>query len=299
MYMWCMTQIDLIAITTALDEIDRSLLAARIKLARQRKFPNAKAAAEAIAAQHGASKSSRSYHSHESGERYPKLRDLTNYAKTFDVPLEYFVSGRHPDISEKEIEAQALLTRKKHGGGTDLVPVQTAAFINNGKSATSAVSINQLQQVAETTTIHNIPVRFISVLSAGEIRKLHTGWGGLTSMSGQQYPVPQDLSASGHSYSYRIPDDDLSMMSATGASFGPGAYIIADPEAIILPGKYVLVVLEGFDEPLFRTYRAAKPYAPGVPFSLQALNAAYEPIAVKEASRVQSIHRVIYTGSAC
>jgi SOS-response transcriptional repressor LexA len=292
---------NLITITTALDEIDRSLLAARIKLARQRKFPNAKAAADAIVAQHGASKSSRSYQSHESGERQPKLRDLSNYAQTFGVPLEYFVFGNHPEISDAEIQAQALLNRKKlqkRMGSAEPEPARAAALINGDKSATSGVPINQLRQHVETNTIHNLGARFIPVLSASEIRRLITGRGDLAAMSGEKLPVPPTLSASEHSYSYQIPGDDLSMMSATGASFGPGTYIVADPQAVILPGKYVLVMLDGFDEPLFRIYKAAKPYAAGVPFALQALNAAYDLITVKDAGRVQSIQRVIYTAFA-
>lgn len=301
MYMWCMSNMNLITIATALDEIDRSLLAARIKLARQRKFPNAKVAADAIAAQHGASNSSRSYQSHESGERRPKPRDLASYAQTFGVTLEYFVSGNHPGIAEAEVEAQALLNRKrlqKHAGIAELEPARPVLLINGDNSATSGSAVNQLPRRFETDTIHNIGVRLIPVLSASEIRQFITGRGDLTTMSGQQLPVPHILSASEHSYSYQIPDDDLSMTSATGASFGPGTHIVVDPGAVILPGKYVLAILDGFDEPLFRIYKAAKPYLPGVPFALQALNNAYDLITVKDAERVQSMARVIYTGLA-
>ena len=292
---------DLITITTALDEIDRSLLAARLKLARQRKFPNAKAASDALAAQQGAGKSSRSYQSHESGERQPKLRDLSAYAQMFEVPLEYFVFGRHPEISDAEIEAQALLYRKKlqqRTGITEPKPAGARVLINGAKSGTSLVPINHVPQQVETNPIHNIGARFISVLSASEIRQLITGRGDLATMSGQQLPVPQSLSASEHSYSYQIAEHDLSMVSSAGASFGPGTYIVVDADAVILPGKYVLVVLKGFEEPLFRIYKAARPYENGVPFTLQSLNPAYDPILVKDASQVESIQRVIYTAFA-
>lgn len=114
-------------------------------------------------------------------------------------------------------------------------------------------------------------------------------------MSGRTLPVPQSLGAGEHSYSYQVPDHDLSMASKDGASFGPGTFLVADRDAPILPGKFVLAMIEGFDEPLFRIYRAARPYAPGVAFALHALNPAYEPITVAGPSGLVHIHRVIYT----
>lgn len=287
---------DMITIATALDEIDRPLLAARLKLARQRKFSNAKAASDALPPEAG--KSIRAYQSYESAERQPKLRELAIYAQLFDVPLEYFIFGGHPAISDAEIEAQALLNRKKlqkRLGGRVPEPERTVALINGDKSVTSELPVNHVSQQPETNPIHNLGVRFIPVLSARDIRHIITGRGGLATMSGHKLPVPQSLSAGEHSYSYQIPDDDLSMISAMGASFGPGTHIVVDPAAAILPGKYVLVMLQGFDEPLFRIYKAAKPYSPGVPFALHALNAAYDPIQVKDQTRVESIQRVIYT----
>ena len=88
------------------------------------------------------------------------------------------------------------------------------------------------------------------------------------------------------------------MVSNAGASFGAGTYIVVDPDAVILPGKYVLVVLKGFEEPLFRIYKAARPYEVGVHFTLQALNPAYDQISIKDPGQVESIQRVIYTAFA-
>jgi Peptidase S24-like len=297
-----MPKSDLTAIMTALNEIDRSLLAARLKLARLRKFPNAKAASDAIIAEHGQGKSSRAYQTHESGDRQPKTRELVAYAQTFDVPLEYFAFGQHPEISDEEIEAQALLTRRrllKRKGGVEPEPRMPVLSVNGDNPVASGSPVNQIRRGFETNTIHNIAVRFIPVLSASEIRRLIvTGRGDLTAMSGEQLPVPQTLSASEHSYTYQIPGNDLSMISANGTSYAPGTYVVCDPEAVILPGKYVLAMLEGFDEPLFRIYKAAKPYSHGVPFALQALNPAYDLITVKDPARVQSVLRVIFTASA-
>ncbi|HET8726672.1 MAG TPA: LexA family transcriptional regulator [Alphaproteobacteria bacterium] len=288
-----MQNTDTKAIGIALLEVDRYILAARLKLARQRIYPSATAASNALAAGGNASaKSLRSYLSYESGDRVPKYHDLVQFARLLDVPIEFFVYGGHPDIDDHDVEIQATVTRRRHEQRRRDVP-EARTPINADKSKTSPAPVNQAQRSVELNSIHNAGVRFIPVLSASEIRKNNTGRGG--PMSGQTLPVPQSLGAGEHSYSYQVPEHDLSMASKDGASFGPGTFLVADRDAPILPGKFVLAVLDGIDEPLFRIYRAARPYAAGVAFSLHALNPAYEPIVVADPAMLLHIHRVIYT----
>ena len=84
------------------------------------------------------------------------------------------------------------------------------------------------------------------------------------------------------------------MTGDKGPSFSPGTYVAADPERTIMPGELVLAdLLE--DGPVFRIYKAARPYAQGVPFRLVASNPAYDAIDVTEARQLVSIARVIFT----
>ena len=300
--MWCMTDDADSKISGDLQEVGRALLGARLKLARQRKFRTATEASDALAAL-GRPRSSRSYQSHESGERLPALEDLTIYAHLFEVPFDYFLTGKHADIDPAKIQAQEEKNRRKaerrlrqQSGGTS----QISAKDKRADSVAFRIPINQIPRQFETTSIHNSGIRLIPILSASELRTGVNGRGEASTVSSHKLPVPQSLNAGEHSYSFRIPEHDLSMLSKEGISFAPGTYLVADADAPILPGRYVIAIIEGFEEPLFRTFKSARPYSPGTPFTLEALNGAYEPIHIAGAdtARVIRIERVIYASTA-
>ncbi len=88
------------------------------------------------------------------------------------------------------------------------------------------------------------------------------------------------------------------MVGAQGAaSFRPGTVLVVDREAVILPGHFVLADLPDLDEPLFRQYKAARPYQERTPFTLVALNPAYDSIDITSRTPCTIIGRVIWTAS--
>ena len=290
-----MRDTELKTIANALADIDRALLAARLRFARQRVYPTAVAASDELEAR-GTAKSARAYQSYESGDRKVKLHDLSAIALLLDMPVSFFLFGGHPEIDDREVDALAMVIRAKLARKKKAGTRAKQQITNNPMPpVTLPAVINHVPRQVETNTIHNPGVRLIPILSASEIRNLNTGRGGLAAMSGQSLPVPQSLGAGEHSYSYQIPEHDLAMASKGPDSFGPGTFVVADRVAPILPGKLVLADIEGHDEPLFRIYRASRAYAPGVSFTLDALNPAYEPIPVTNPASVLGLARVLYT----
>lgn len=295
MYNPCMHETDIATIATALADIDRPLLAARLRVGRRRKYPNAVAFVNALAELDSArkAKSARAYQSHEAGSRKPELHDLALYGELLDLPVSFFVFGGYEGISDDDIAFEAQAIRRRMGAPNGVLTPPSRENRNPaGKSATSVVGVNQVLRQIETTTVHNQGVRFIPVLSTGEIENFLSGRG-VPAMQGRTLPVPQSIQVGEHSYSYQIPEHDLSMVSREGMSLAPGTFIVADPEAPILPGKLVFVALDD-DEPVVRIYRAARPYKPGIPFTLEAFAQAYDPITVSQTSnRVRFLHRII------
>jgi SOS-response transcriptional repressor LexA len=110
-------------------------------------------------------------------------------------------------------------------------------------------------------------------------------------------PVPDFLNASDATFAYRMSPNDYSMVTDKGLSLAPGTIVCADPQMPILPGKFVLAYLAGYDEPVVRVYRAKRPYAPGVSFELAAQNPAFEPITVESGDDCLLIARIFFFGS--
>lgn len=292
MYKSCMqhTDIDIKAIAEQIEGIDRALLAARVRVARERRFASAKAASEELAEHYGerAPKSVRAFQSHESGDRKPDLSALTIYAELFGVSLRYFLFGGHDEISDQSVAAEAASIRRRQERFGKMV---SAKPINPVKSDTSAAQINHVSIRPQTPSVHNTPVRLIPVLSPSDIQNHIKGRGGRV-MSGLSVAVSQALNAGERCYAIEIAEDDLSMVAKGGMSLGPGAHVVVDPDAPILPGKLVCVQLDD-DEPMVRIYRAGRAYRPGAPFTLEAYNPAYDALPVTDAAQVRFIHRVI------
>lgn len=250
----------------------RMQFAARLRRARMRHY---KSVARAYAALHSkwSSVKRRTYYSHEAGERLPSDQDIERYAQMFEVTPQYLRYGTDAEAFEDGVEEEM-----------------------SDDTAEEPPVINQLTRSGDLESSHNSDVRFIVVLSAGDIRSLSLKRGDLAQMSGTKIPVPAFVQASARSHAYIIPASDNSMVASDGPSFLPGTCLVIDPARPILPGDLVLADLQGFDEPLFRRYRAARPYARGVRFALEALNPAYEMIAVENPQDCLSVGRLIWTG---
>lgn len=248
----------------------RKEIGARIHRAQKRKFRFGSDAIEELERLHG-KKAKAAYYSHRSGTRLADDDTLRIYAELFDVPFEYLRLG----LGAEEIEA----------GDTQ---------INEDESDASVGSINQHKQEIDAKASHKRGVRFIPILSADQIRDLSAGRGDLAQMSGRTLPVPDFLNASSDSFAYFIPTNDFSMVAASGPSYAPGACIVIDPQRQITPGDRVYAEIDGFDEPVVRKYVAARAYAPGVKFRLEAFNPAFAAIEVTERAQVRFMARVIW-----
>lgn len=257
--------------TTGGYDMNQAELAQRLRQARMRKFKTAALAVEALNKQGGVKR--RTYYSHEAGERTPSEADLRLYSELFGVTPEYL----------------------RYGTGAEQLESEPADGSGDGDG-----SINQAGEQLEIISSHNPKVRFIVVLSAGEIGQLATNRGDLANMSGRRLPVPDFLDASAQSFIYIMPDDDLSMATLDSQSIPPGTIICIDLDqtvAPILPGRFVLARLKGYDEPLIRRYVADRPYNATSPFTLEALNPSYKPIDVSAPSDCELIGRIILTSN--
>lgn len=289
----------------ALSAITAQLLAARLEVARIRKYdrrPAAMAALEQLLkAMDKPEMGARTYHAHESGERRPKLERVFIYSTLFEIPIDYLLLGREAEIYEPE--ARSLAKRAGVPLRIDILQGQTAprrlALVENSEEKTNINSeaVNQEPARIELNASHNPSVRFITILSASEIVKLRTGRG-VPAMSGPKLPVPDFLNAGRHSFGFRIPADDLSMVTQDGLSFNAGGVCVVDPERMIQPGNYVLAALKSHADPVIRRFIAAGPYSAYSAFELHALNPAFRPIVdADKKGACQFIGRIIFFGN--
>lgn len=296
---------DITRYTDALKAIAPQLLAARIEVARIRKYDRRPAAIAALGqlledldkSEMGA----RTYHSHENGERRPQLERVSIYSRLFEIPIDYLLFGRDAEVYEPE--ARSLAKRAGVPLRIDVLQGQTAprrlTLVENSEEKTNINSeaVNQEPARIELNASHNPSVRFITILSASEIRKLRTGRGG-PAMLGPKMPMPNFLNASPHSFVFQIPADDLSMVTQDGLSLNAGGVCVVDPERTILPGNYVLAMLKSREEPIIRRFVADGAYAADCSFELHALNPSFKPIvdADKKGACV-FIGRVVFFGN--
>jgi phage repressor protein C with HTH and peptisase S24 domain len=248
----------------------RRQIGERILFAQKRKYRFGSDAIEELERLHG-KKVRAAYYSHRRGTKLADDDTLRKYADLFEVPFEYLRLG----IGAEEIERQ---------------PEQ----INEDESEGSITTINQGKQQTDLKSSHKLPIRFIPILSADQIRDLSFGRGGLAQMSGRTLPVPDFLNVSPDSYAYLIAQNDYSMVVASGPSYGPGTCIVLDPQRTILPGDVVLADIEGFGGPVIRKFVAARAFTPGLKFRLEAFNPAFEAIEIADPAELSAIARVIW-----
>jgi SOS-response transcriptional repressor LexA len=161
--------------------------------------------------------------------------------------------------------------------------------------------INQATDLYKIRSSQYGGVRYIPILTASNLLKLLTGEGNLGAMSQDHLPVPKDLLAGPNSFSLQIPADDQSMIGEGAVSFPPLSFVVIDPDQEIMPGKYALARLSGWQMPILRQYQAAFPYSATsrrYPFELHALNRGVRPIVVNSADECDLIGRVIFVSQA-
>jgi SOS-response transcriptional repressor LexA len=267
-----------------LRDIEPWLLAARLQAARARLFHRIADAIEALAMRWKTKK--RTYYSHESGERRPKMDDLLRYAETFEVPLEFFLRGDENIVWDTVVQEYARQKFKNLSNGDDVNPVETHAKINHHSN------------FLESNSSHNQTVRTIVLLSAGEIKTLNSNRGVLTRMSGERLPVPPFLEAGENCFWYVMPRHDLSMVSDNQLfSLNPGAVMLVDLDQNIAPGQCVLADIEGREQPVVRVYKAVTDKSKGAIFALDALNPSVESIYITKQEQCRTIGRVIFYGN--
>lgn len=238
---------------------------ARLKAVRKQHYSTAVEAIDVMAKMWGLK--GRTYFSHEKGDRMPSDIELERYAAFFGVTPQYLRYGVEGDDRP------------------DKVVVPFSAGVR---------PVNQLSQNFDINASRRPAARYIKILSAIEIKELIFGGGDLATLPGQgALPVPASLPVSDEAFTYEIPSYDHSMVGQGNIAFHPGSSLVVDPREQVLPGHYVLASVPDLDAPLVRRYDAAKPYQPGVAFTLTALNEAYKPIEVSGPDSGLVIGRII------
>jgi hypothetical protein len=207
----------------------------------------------------------RTYYSHEAGDRVPDDDGLIQiYAQLFRVPMDYLL------LRQTQPESDVV----------------------------NATSINQVTERLEDKSSQITDVRYISILTASDIRDLLTGRLNLSTFSGDRLPVPKHVAAGNMSIFYQIPNHDNSMVGADGGpSFQPGTFLLVDPDREIAPGDYLVAMLAGTQTPVLRRLQSPYPYvraAPRYPFKLIAINALVEPLTVTSADDCTILGRMIF-----
>jgi len=147
----------------------------------------------------------------------------------------------------------------------------------------------------------NIPIKSLSdldihevpLLSSQSLGQLDDFIRGGTLVSDKSVVVPEFAEVGNRAIAYVIPDNDLSMLGERGDTFPPGTMLIIDPDKVITPGNYILTQPENFELPILRRYEAISSPSKYTPFTLSALNPAYQPVVVNNPESCKIIGRLV------
>lgn len=233
----------------------------------------------------------RTFYSHVSGERVPDDDGLVEiYAQLFDVSMDFLLlrepAPKGPSRGRLPIDE----VRQRLGLHSATKPSSVLEHVNH-------VSVNQVLERDEQKTSHFTDIRYISILSASDIRDLLTGTRKLRTMSRERLPVPPDVAAGPNVIAYKIPIFDHSMVSPEGSGFPPGTRLVFDPDRAIAPGDYLLALQAGAETPVLRRLQSTHAFmaaAPRYPFKLVALSPLAAPIFVETADDCAILGRAIF-----
>jgi hypothetical protein len=233
----------------------------------------------------------RTFYAHVAGNRVPDDDGLIEiYAQLFDVPADYLLlrADAPKGPSRGRISTDEVRERLDLNTAPKRFPVPRPV---------NQVTVNQLLENDTHKASQVTETRYISILTASDIKDLLTGARKLRAMSRERLPVPQDLAAGPNVIAYKIPVFDHSMVGAEGDSFPPGIRLIFDPDRAIAPGDYLLALPQGADSPILRRLQSAHAYlptAPRYPFKLVAISPLAAPIFVETAEDCAILGRLIF-----
>lgn len=204
---------------------------------------------------------SRTYYSHERGERLPEREDtLQCYCDLFGVSRAFLLDGER---GEAENDSDINHMRK---------------------------GVDEKSSILEF-------VRYIPIIRVSEIEKIITGKGALADMTKDFLPVPSSLLVGPNAFAYEISLTDESMVGKEGRTFLPGSFVIIDPDREIIPGKYALVQFGGAD-PCVRQLQSSRSFKkdePHYPINLVANNTNFTSIRVQNDNDCTILGRVVFT----
>jgi len=273
-------------LTAQLQAIDPELLGARLEVARLRRFPNASGRAVGRELQKRSPVGWQSWYAHENGVRLPTIPVLYVYSEFFAVPLDYLLFG----IGGREIEtkARAIARKKKRILKIDVLKASSGPL---------SKPVNQPYKNGKFKLSPAGDLRFIVKLMAGDLKNIAEGRAALADIAGEMLPVPPHLTLSDEIGWWQIPDHDHSMTGPGEAAFPPGTLCLIDFAAPIEPNDFVVALLANQAEPLVRRYVSDRRWAPGVKFTLEALNPHSEIIKVSKPDGCLLMTRVMFSGS--
>lgn len=242
-----------------------------MRLAKARRDAGFGARADAIKAiAEKTTQSWRNYYFHENGERVPNADEIIHvYADVFGVTADWLLVGDQPDP-------------------------QSSVKVNG------TAGINQPHENKELISSKLENIRYYPILSASQI-DIHLK-GKEAPMPREHLPAPKSLMAGPNSFAFEIPSTDLSMLGeGTTRQFSPSSHVVIDPDQSIIPGKYALVQLPGFEYPVVRMVRAKSPISSkraSYPYTLIAANSAFAAIECRKRKDCRILGRVILTMQA-
>jgi len=222
---------------------------------------------------------------HEVGKRLQQARIKSGFAKPIDAIRRF---GWPRDSYYK-----------RESGTRKIMPEELSTY-----AAAYGVSVIWLMHGISPQSNHNaqnIPIKPLNNLDRHEIPLLGSDTLGQldnlikggTIVSDKKVAVPEFIKTGIRAIAYLIPDNDLSMLGERGDTFPPGTMLIIDPDKEIIPGNYILALPDNFELPVLRRYEAIRSPSPKTPFTLSALNPAYQPIVVNSSESCRIIGRLV------
>ena len=141
--------------------------------------------------------------------------------------------------------------------------------------------------------LSTLDIREVPLLSSQSLEELDDFIRGGILVSDKSVVVPESAQVGNRTIAYIIPEDDLSMLGERGDTFPPGTVLVIDPDRVITPGNYILAQPAGFDLPVLRRYEAVHSPSKNTPFTLSALNLAYQPIVVNNPESCRILGRLV------
>lgn len=235
---------------------------------------------------------SRTFYAHAAGNRVPDDDGLIEiYAQLFDVPADYLLLRSDAPTGPSRGRISTDEVRERLG-------LNSAAKHFPALRPVNQVTVNQLLENDTHKASQITETRYISILTASDIKDLLTGARKFRAMPRERLPVPHHVAAGPNVIAYKVPPFDHSMIGPGSDSFPPGTDMIFDPDRVIAPGDYLLCLPANAETPMLRRLQSNFAYlrsTPRYPFKLAAINPDVPPLFVETAEDCAIIGRLIHT----